>query len=153
MSEFDVEAFLHTTTSDAGDTEYPLIPALEYQATIKDVAVRQAKQYTILDIMYAIHDDGSLKEITHMDENVVRQSLFLDLTPTGGLDMTPGKNVKLNRVREAVGQNVPGQTWSIASLKGAGPVVIAVEHREAQAKNPGEKARTFTDVARVTKLS
>jgi len=56
----------------------------------------------------------------------VKQSLFLDVDGSGNLAMGPGKNVKLARLRAAVGQNDASQTWNITKLSNAGPMRIKV---------------------------
>lgn len=43
---------------------------------------------------------------------------FLDLDANGNLDVSPGKNVKLGKLRQAAGQN-SDEAWSPMDLKGA----------------------------------
>ncbi len=48
----------------------------------------------------------------------VSQTIFLDVTPSMQLDMSEGKNVQLGRLREAIGQNNPGQPWKFSDVLG-----------------------------------
>lgn len=130
---FDPASFLSQETNDQMDTQFILIPAGEYPAMIKDVAARQQQNpndptqlWTILDVTYAIDDQG-VREETGMEAPTIRQSIFLDLDDTGKLLTGKGKNVNLGRLREAIGLNQPGQAFSFASLPGQA-CVIAVKH-------------------------
>ena len=53
---------------------------------------------------------------------------MLDLTPSGSLDTSKGKNIGLGRLREAVGQNKPGQAFSFQNLPGL-MAKITIKHR------------------------
>ena len=59
---------------------------------------------------------------------VITQSIMLDITSEGALDMSEGKNVQLGRLREAVKQNANGKPWSPAMLIGQ-MARINVKHR------------------------
>lgn len=135
---FDPASFLTQETSDQMDTQFILIPAGEYPALIKSVDARQQQNpneptqlWTILDVTYAIDDQG-VREETGLPQPTIRQSIFLDLTEDGKLDTGKGKNVNLGRLREAVGLNQPGQAFSFGSLAGQA-CVVAVAH------NPDKK--------------
>ena len=100
---------------------------------IKSVDARQQQSqkdptelWTILDVTYAIDDQG-VREETGLPEPTIRQSIFLELGADGKLDSGKGKNVNLGRLREAVGLNQPGQAFSFASLIGQA-CIIAVKH-------------------------
>jgi len=127
MSQFDPDLFLSAQTTSALDTQSIPVPEGEYNAVIKDVVIRQAKDSVILDVKWAI-DDASVAAATGIKEPTVRQSVFLDMTASGGLDDSRGKNVQLGRLREAVKQNIAGQPWAPAML--AGNVArVTVKHR------------------------
>lgn len=59
---------------------------------------------------------------------IITQSIMLDVTSEGALDMGEGKNVQLGRLREAVGQNASGKPWTPAMLIGQ-MARINVKHR------------------------
>lgn len=122
---FDKTAFLGTTTTAAGSTEYSPIPVNDagYIAVVEKIDARQdtfnGELATMLDVHWVIQDtDGSVELATGLKKNTVRQSFFLDLTPAGGLDMSKGKNVQLNKLRDTFGQNVDGKPWGPSMLVG-----------------------------------
>lgn len=127
MSEslFNPETFLETETSEAGSTVVPTLAPGEYaQAVIISVKARKAGEYGFIDLTYEFGgstlcpDGRTIQQAYNRDKMTARQSLILDLTPGGTLDMGEGKNVKLNRVRKAVNQNIPGQLWKPGMLNG-----------------------------------
>lgn len=141
---FDVESFLQTTVTQALSTEYLTIPDGEYPAVVKDLAARQhdkeGRKSTILDITWSI-DDPTVKAAVKRDNPTARQSVFLDLTPEGNLDLGEGMNVQLGRLRKAVGQNDNGRPWSFGMLRGAAGRV------KVETTKDGEK--TYTNVTGV----
>lgn len=131
---FDASAFLNSTVNDASSTTMTPVEEGEYVALAKKVDVRQftgtkdpSKTYTSLDVSWAI-DDARQKEVTGMAEPQVRQSIMLDLTESGNLDMGKGKNVGLGRLREAIGLNQPGRPFSFSMIEGR-PAKVFVTHR------------------------
>lgn len=144
QSAFDPEAFNNTTFNDANSTRFPVVPEGEYAAIVKKKDWRTTEKGSlILDIHWAIDDQG-VKDSTGLAEPTARMSIFIDRTPTGGLDFSEGKNVKLGKLREALGLNQPGQPFSFNMIDGK-PARVKVKHRLVD----GE---TFTDVKDVTKL-
>lgn len=149
---FDPNTFLADTVTGANDTKYIPVPQGEYPAIIKSVAARQmasksdtSKQVTVADIVYEI-DDATVKQVTGLDNPTVRQSVFLDLTPQGKLDMSKGKNISLGKLREALGLNDASRAFSFADLPGRA-AIVAVEHTPG--KNEGE---VYANVSKVGKL-
>lgn len=150
---FDKNQFLGGTTTEAGSTEYTPIPENEngYAALVEKVDVRQeqvkGESATILDLTWNLQDnDGSIEAATGLKKNTIRQSFFLDLTPSNGLDMGKGKNVALNKVRDALGQNVPGQPWSPMMMVGKF-AIVKVKHTMSD-KGDG---RIYANVGQVIK--
>jgi len=124
-STFDPESFMQQEMTGQMETRYTPVPANDYTSTIDDVVVRETADGTkILDVTHLIHD-SQLAEDMGMEKLFVRQGIFLDIEPGGNIAIGPNKNVKLGRLREAVGQNTPS-TWSFGLLKGAGPLRISV---------------------------
>ena len=87
-------------------------------------------------------------ELTGLDRPMVRQDIWLDLDESGRIAQGKNKNVRLGRVRSAVGQNTDGQPWSPSQLRGAGPVLIMVGHRYNKETGEGP----YSDVKRITKV-
>lgn len=133
-SVFNVENLMQATQENAFDTEYALVPEFSYTAMVDSFKVRQQKDSVMLDVFWTVDGDQptptgeSLKQITGMPKNKVKQGLFLDITDQGTLDAGKGRNVELGRLRTSLGQNIPGQIWGLNMLKG-GVARIMVGHR------------------------
>lgn len=144
-SAFDPDLFMNTTTTDANDTTFVPVPAGVYPASIDSVTPRTAGDKPVLEVKWII-DSNEAREATGMEKPSVRQTIWLDVTAQGGLDMGKGKNVGLGKLREALGQNKPGQAWAPGMLVGQ-VAQVQVGHRSG--KEPGE---VFADVKQVTAL-
>lgn len=144
MSEFNPDSFLNTETDEAGETHYTPIPEGDYHALVDDVTAREAKDSQILDVIYEIIDEA-LKELMGMDKVTIRQSIFLDIE-NGAMAIGKNKNIKLNKLRDALGQNVSGKPWSPMMMKGAGPVLI----KTTQKPDDDDPEVIYSNVSRVT---
>lgn len=122
MSVFDPAKFMEQNV-DAGSTSFEPIPAGDYTAMIDDAVVRAAGDGVVIDITCLLQAPDVAAKLGR-DRLQVKTGIFLDTTPNGGMDMSKGKNVRLNKLRDALGQNTPG--WNIQKLKGAGPVKVTV---------------------------
>ncbi len=149
---FDPNEFLADTVTGANDTKYIPVPQGEYPAIIKSVNARQmaskadaSKMVTVADVVFEI-DDATVRTATGLDTPTVRQSVFLDLTPNGKLDMSKGKNIGLGKLREALGINDPNKPFSFSDLPGRA-AIVGVEHTPG--KNEGE---VYANVSKVGKL-
>ena len=128
------EEFLNQASDEALDTVIPVCDEGEWSALVKKVDFREVQikkgeragqTAYMLDIHWEIQDEGQAARLGFSPK--VRQSLWVDMTPEGGLDRGKGKNVRLGRVREALGQNVAGKPWAPSMLTG-GVAVVLVEH-------------------------
>lgn len=153
-STFSVEAFAQSSFEGKGDTRYLRIPPKEYAAQIVGpfgaegkTRLRVEKEYLILDVVWQPEDEEVRQQLGVERLPTVRQSIFLDTTPQGGLDMGPFKNGPLNRLREAIGLNADGQRWSFMDFIGR-PARIRVEH----APNPKDPSNPYQNVTAVTRL-
>lgn len=152
-SAFDPDLFLSTSVSGALDTRYMPVPQGEYAAIIEEVKARiqpgqgdnAGKEFLIFDVLWLI-DDQKVRDATGRDKVTVRQSLFIDRTPDGSIDISKGKNIQLGKLREALGQNTPG-AWAPSMLKGQ-VARVKIGHKP-DTKNPGD---VFDNVTAVTKL-
>lgn len=145
FSAFDPEMFMNTSTTDANDTQFRPVSEGEYQAAIDTVTPRMAGDKPVLEVKWAVDSDQAREE-TGMDKPTVKQTIWLDLTPGGGLDSGKGKNVSLGKLREALGQNSPGRPWSPGMLVGQ-VAMIKVGHRTGS-----EPGQVFADVKAVAAL-
>lgn len=153
-SAFDPQSFLSQQTTDQMDTQYTPIPAGEYPAVVKGIDARQqpstkdpADTWTILDVTYAIDDQG-VRDETGLPEPTIRQSIFLDINEQGTLDTGKGKNVNLGRLREALGLNQSGQAFDFNMLVGQA-CIVAVKHNP----DKNDPDIIYANVAKVAALA
>ena len=155
VSTFNVEAFSSGQFEGANDTRFIRIEPKEYQASIvgpfgedKKTRIRTSdKGFVMLDVVWQPEDEAQ-KQALGLDRlPTVRQTVFLDLTPQGGLDMGPFKNADLGRLREAIGMNAEGQRWSFQEMVGK-----AARIKVEQKPNEKDSANPYTNVTAVTKL-
>ena len=126
MSVFDPDKFM-SQSADTGSTTFEPIPEKEYTAMVDDVVLRATNNGSVLaDVTFMLNDPDVAKQLGR-EKLTVKTGIFLDVTPNGAFDMSKGKNIKLNRLRDAVGQNKPG--WTMQQLKGAGPLKVMVSQR------------------------
>lgn len=131
---FDADQFLNAAIQGSNSTKVIPVPAGSYQGIIEKVSPRQwqskdgSQTGISLDVFWLIEDQG-VKEFLGRDTVSCKQGIMLDTDPkTGGLDMSPGKNVGLGRLREAVGMNDPSQPFSFHNLPGQ-MAKVDVKHR------------------------
>lgn len=123
------QEFLGMTMQGANATKLELIPEAEYTAQIGVDGLdlksfkykkgdREGQDGYRMTVKWEIDDpDGSLERTLGRKPTQI-QSIMLDVTEQGSLDMGKGRNVGLGRLREAVGQNTDGKPWQPAMLIG-----------------------------------
>lgn len=131
---FDADSFLNASIQGSNSTKTIPVPIGDYQGVLEKVEPRQwqsqdgLKTGISLDVTWLIEDQG-VKDFLGRDTVSCRQGIMLDIDPnTGGLDMAPGKNVGLGRLREAVGLNDPSKPFSFHELPGR-MAKVSVKHR------------------------
>jgi hypothetical protein len=121
---FSPETFMNTVLTEVNDTKIIPCPTGEWPAQIVEVTPktgtiskgdRAGETWARLDVNWEI-TDPQVTSVTNREKTRVRQGVMLDLNPNGGLDMGPGKNVQLGRLREATGLNVSGAPFSPSML-------------------------------------
>lgn len=135
MGNFDPEVFLNATVEGEMSTKYSPIPIDEKDtygpAFVDRVDLRGGESekgpWVVLDVLWNIQDE-ELKKTLNRDKVTCRQSIFLDLSPSGAIASGTNQNVKLGKLREAVGQNGP-EPWAPSMLVGAGPCEVRISHR------------------------
>lgn len=135
MSNFDANLFMSAVYEEVNDTKIVPCPAGEFHAQIEKVepksgtigkGERIGEPWASLNVSYLIEDQG-VQALLSRDKVIVYQSVMLDLTPSGGLDMGSGKNIGLGRLRDACGLNKPGQPFSPTMFVGQ-RVKVMVRH-------------------------
>lgn len=132
FSAFDPDTFMSGQSQGSMATRLEQCDPGEYTAVIEKLEAEQfegkkdsTKTFTKLAVFWNI-DSPDVKAKLGMDKVLVKQDLFIDLTPEGGLDCGKNKNVGLGKLREAVNQNGPGG-WSPTMLVGQ-VAKVKVEH-------------------------
>ena len=164
MALFNPEEFMQQTVDKPLETEFKLCPAGEYEAAIDDFTAEaiesidfeykrgpkagQPGQMVKFSCPFVINNEGVKAELNR-EKVVVTKQVILDMDENGQLDWGTNKNIELGRIRQAVGQNVEGP-WSIGKLRGAGPVMVKVTHRDYTTKD-GRKG-TQADIDRVVPI-
>lgn len=152
---FDVNNFMNAVITEVNDTKIVPCPAGEYHALIEKVepksgtigkGERIGETWASLQLTMAIEDEA-VKTFCARDKVVVSNSVMLDLTPSGGLDMGKGRNIALGRLREATGLNAPGSAFSPLMLVGR-RIKVAIKHV------PGyrDPSTLVAEVAGITKI-
>ena len=150
-SAFDIENFMDQGTDEMGDTRFKSTPSGKYPAIIDDVKVRSGESkktgqpWIGIEIFWNCNLDAAAQKVTGRERSTVRQSFLLDVDKQGKLDMSAGKNIRLNQVREAVGA-VKG--FKFGKLKGAGPAMVNVTERP----DPNDPDTIYNDVRSVEKM-
>jgi len=139
--DFNPEAFMQQQQSGELDTTFIPVPEGEYSAVAEGVNVRTTNTgKVILDVSWAVNDANVVEE-TGRENNTVRQSIFLDLTDAGTLDMGKGKNIGLGRLMEAVGIDM-SKKWALQDVVGH-MALVTVKHRMS------DDGTVYADVKRV----
>lgn len=162
---FDPDTFMHQTVDQPMETEFKLCPAGEYTAMIDDFdsnafevvefeykkgdRAGQPGSFTKFNCPFVINDAKAQQELNR-DKVVVTKQMILDFDEQGGLDFGTNKNIDLGRLRDAVGQNAAGP-WSFSQLRGAGPVMVKVDHVDFKRRDGSSGKRA--EITRVVKIS
>jgi hypothetical protein len=149
MGTFDPNTFLSQEVKGANETKYTPIPKGEYHGCyIDEISMAEYDNKPILVVTTAIPDEN-LKKTLGMEKPIISDRIFLDYE-NGALLFGQNKNIKLGRLREAIGQNKPNVKWSFNLLRGAGPFSIMVDHQPGKGDNDGE---VFARVTRYAKAA
>jgi hypothetical protein len=126
MSMFNPETFLDATL-DTPTEKRPPLPAGEYVAVIGEVAARAwqgkkdpTKSGIAWDIPLSIEIPADVQAALKLTVSnlTMNDSIMLDLTESGTIDNSPGRNRKLRMYRDAVDMNKPGDVFSARKLTG-----------------------------------
>lgn len=129
---FDPTSILNQSVDGEMSTQMVPVPEGEWEAVIENLEVntftdrRTSEERPCLDVIWDVQDPQVAQE-TGREKNTMRQRVFLDFDASGALSMAEGTNVMLGRLRDAVGQNVPGKPWQPQDLIG-GRAIIRVFH-------------------------
>ena len=127
MSQFDPSLFLDATTTEALVKRPPLPAGLDIVGTIGEIkasAWQGKADPTKSGIKFdfpikfdlTVHPD--LHKQIGADSVSINETIMLDTAENGGIDMSPGKNAKLRRYREALDMNTPGEPFAPRAMQG-----------------------------------
>lgn len=144
---FDPQTFMDQTLDEGSTSQIPC-PEGEWEGVIAKeptfeefTSKRNQNTYTKMSVFIEI-SNPEVTSVTAREPTTVRYQAFLDLTSSGGLDMGQGKNLGLNRLREAVGLNKPGFRFS--DLVGKS-LIVEVTHRA----DPDDDSKVYDEVKKV----
>lgn len=156
-STFDLDALVGQSTSAAGQTSLPMPDEGEYRAVIDDAPDGTTKWFRqvetkngprlILRIPFVIQDPAVGQKLGR-EKVVVSKDCWVDVADDGSIDWSKGRNLDINRVRDAVGLNRDGVAFSLASLPNAGPCLIRVIKRPIEGRD-----EPVTEVSRTVPLA
>lgn len=106
---FDPDTFLDSYVEEANETERVLIPAGVYAAFVEDVDSRSGSKedgspWVQLVIKWNIEDAG-VQESLNRDKVLLTDAFFIDLNDDDAIATGVNKNVRLGKLRKAVGKN------------------------------------------------
>lgn len=119
-SLFDTDNFLSGSAGGTLSTERTLIPANTYpNASIKDLTVktgtiangeRAGEAWVRLNVVWQI-DSQELRDSLSRANVLITQGFMLDVTESGELDTGKGKNIRLGKLKKALGMNDGETKW------------------------------------------
>jgi len=151
-SSFSLEGFQSGSFEGVGDTRRLRLEPADYSAVVvgpwgEKSKLKVEKEYVILEILWQPSSPEMEAKFNVEKLPPVRQSIFLDLTPGGGIDMGPFKNPDLNTLLTVFGLGQNGAAWKFSDFIGR-PGKIKVGHRP----NPANPQDPYVNVNAVTKL-
>jgi len=133
MSQFDPAAFLDAQVNEANEkrppcpTENPDSPDGLFTAVIGEITTgagtigkgdRAGQPWVSMIIPLRIQLPAVLQATGLPPELTITDRAFLDLTPSGSIDMGKGKNRAQRAYRDATGMNKPGDVFAWRMLQG-----------------------------------
>jgi len=160
-STFDPDSFMSQHVDAPMSTQLQGVPEGEYTAMIGDFDSTAFRQVTVtnkqtglsqdrpvFEVPFIIQDDA-LKAKLGREQITHRETFWLDISADGKIDTGPDKNVRLGQLRQALGQNVPGTSWSPTMLRNMGPVRIVIK-TTSDKRDPDKK---YTNITKYAKIS
>ena len=133
MSQFDPQSFLDVTLTEPS-VKRPPIPVGDYTATVGEIKSRawQGKKDPTMsgiawDVPMTVELPPEVASQAGQSTIIVTDSLMLDLTDSGTLDTSPGKNRRLRLYREALDMNKPGDSFSARGMQGR-VIKVRIKH-------------------------
>ena len=133
-SSFDPALFLDVTMDAPTEKRDPL-PIGDYTAVIGEVTSRAwqgkadpTKSGIALDVLLTIDVPAEIQASLGLGSTLnLKDSIMLDLTDSGMIDNSKGKNRQLRNYREALDMNKPGDVFSPRKMQGQ-VITVKVTH-------------------------
>jgi hypothetical protein len=120
----DVQQYLNAQFKGENAVKRTPIPVGEYKSVVGDVVLEAfpgkkdpSKTYLRCTVSHQL-DDAGLRESLKREKVIIIQDFLVDLTESGDIDFGPDRNIKLGRLRAALGLNSPLEPWSFPMFKG-----------------------------------
>jgi len=132
---FDPQSYLDSQISEPL-VKRPPLPVGDYTGIIGEIKARTwtgkndpSKGGIAWDISIVVQIPAEVQQAmgVAMDTLTLKDSIMLDLTESGTIDLGIGKNGGLRRYREACDMNKPGDTFSARAMTGK-VVTVRVKH-------------------------
>lgn len=135
MSNFDPSTFLDATITEASTKRSPLPAGRDFTAIVGEVKARTwqgkadpTKSGIVMDVPLEIDLSAYPDVQIGASKVTLTDGIMLDLTESGMIDTSPGKNGKLRRYREALNMNKPGEPFSFRAMQGR-TIKVKISHR------------------------
>lgn len=121
--QFDPNQFLDMELNQPSEKRPPL-PVGDYNAVIGEVKAanwsKGEKSGTRLVVPLAVEVPPAVADQLRLNSSTITltDSIMLDVTESGTIDMAPGKNSRLRMYREALDMNKPGDVFSPRKMQG-----------------------------------
>lgn len=135
-SIFDPQNLLDETFTEPSERREPLdigdYTAIIGEITVQDWAKKdgsaKGKKW---NVPLEVQIPAEMQERLQLPFSALKliDSVMLDLTPSGGIDMAKGKNGRIRVYREALDMNKPGDTFSARKMQGQ-MVLVKIAHEE-----------------------
>lgn len=149
-SAFDPQVLLSATTEQASERRAPL-PVGEYTATIGEITARQwnsrdgTKSGVALDIPLLIEVPAEVQADLGLNSTLTfKDGIMLDLTETGGIDYSKGKNGRLRLYRDALDMNKAGEPFAPTLMQGR-YIKVRISHEDYEGW-PRERVGTVSQI-------
>jgi len=156
---FDPQTFMNQTVDEPLKHVRELCPEGDYKAfvgdynfdneTFRTITVKKGtpeeREATILRLPIRIEDEDVRKKLQRDTVTVFYRDCWLDFKPgTNELDTGANKNIDLGRICKATGIST-GAIFT--ALRGAGPILARVRHRQYDENDPEKKLAEVVSVA------
>lgn len=127
MSAFSPESFLDAQITEASVKRPPITAGTELIGIIKDIKPRTfsgkkdpSATYFAMDPVIEFDMTQNPVEMARvgLPKVTIQDGIFLNLTDSGAIDMSPGKNSRLRQYREALNMNTAGEVFSFRAMVG-----------------------------------